>query len=164
MKTFWLEIIDRADQGTISASTHFVCNEKQRGSTSDVLHFGKKSSDSDELSDKHKRLVSWNLAVLVRLLKQSVARRQASGLNPVPVDDTYLVPADVKSVLEEVKEIIMLPKFDAAAAKNQTADEVEIGEEVVSQLSDFITRIAKIYRDNPCKCIAREHFQVYICF
>ena len=50
----------------------------------------------------------------------------------------------------EVKEVIELPKFDKRAMRRQLdTDKVEISEEVIGQLREFISVIASYYNDNP---------------
>ena len=52
--------------------------------------------------------------------------------------------------LDEVREIIELPEFDATAAKKQQdPDTVEIPKQVLSELHGLISGIASMYRNNP---------------
>ena len=49
--------------------------------------------------------------------------------------------------IDEVKEIIHLPKFDARAAKNQQDPKtIELDKQVVEQLHNYVTVIASLYR------------------
>jgi hypothetical protein len=57
---------------------------------------------------------------------------------------------DDKLVVEEVVEVIDMPDFVAAG----NASEVELSDEVVEQLRDFVTQIAARYNDNPCKDVS----------
>lgn len=58
----------------------------------------------------------------------------------------------VRVPLEEVREIIELPEFDATAAKNKVDPEsVEIPKNVVQELHGLVSGIASMYRNNPCK-------------
>jgi hypothetical protein len=59
-------------------------------------------------------------------------------------------------VLDEVVEIISIASFDAKAASHQfDLKEINLGEEVETQLRDFIVVISKMYRNNPFHCF--EH-------
>jgi hypothetical protein len=56
--------------------------------------------------------------------------------------------------LGEVREVITLPKFDAEAYKNQVDPKtISLGPKVEKQLREYVTVIASLYRDNPCKFI-----------
>jgi len=118
---------------------------------------GGKESDAQEsalslLSDKNRRLVTWNVEMLVGFMKQIVARRQALGARakePSRRESKTMMEKRV-NVLDEVKEVIALPQFDANAIKNQVdPNTVEIPDEILSQLMDMVARIAGLYRDNP---------------
>jgi hypothetical protein len=95
------------------------------------------------------RLVEWNVDVLIGLRKQIAAR---SGPPPKPHAE-YMAESSSKmgeTVLDEVREIIALPKFDAETAEKQDdVDSIEIDEKVVSQLSNYVSSIAAMYQDNP---------------
>lgn len=107
---------------------------------------------------KIKRLVKWNADVLLRILKQVVARRRA--LETLCMDDSATVDSNDKhenettrrtitgnTVIDEVKEIIELPKFNSkAAAVEQDPKDIEIDPKVVQQLHDYVTVIASMYR------------------
>lgn len=101
---------------------------------------------------KTQRLIDWNIDVLLRLLKQVVARRISRGLGSSQVDllvETSLVGGN-GSVLGEVKEIIALPHFDASVLKNeQNADAVVLDESVKAELREYVSSLASMYRNNP---------------
>ena len=100
---------------------------------------------------QNNRLIEWNVDLLVRLLKQVVAGRDCQAppqrkLSRNPSE--YILRKD--SILDEVSESITLPKFDPRAAKARARpSSVEIREEVISQLREYITIIASKYHDNP---------------
>jgi hypothetical protein len=112
---------------------------------------------------KTQRLVRWNCDVLLRLLKQIIARRVATGRNLANLfqrqlhghNDQLLHAAETEirrkyMVLEEVVEVIPLPGYDARVHKHQIEDpsKIEIPEAVVDQLSLYVASIALMYRDN----------------
>ena len=100
----------------------------------------------------------------MRILKQVVARREAneqleqeelkSGKSPCNEDSCSSLVFRHSSttghtVIDEVKEIIMLPRFSARAAKIQkNPSDVELDPKVVQQLHDYITVIASMYRQD----------------
>lgn len=99
------------------------------------------------------RLIGWNTEILLRLLKQVVARTtgsrrskhgesQASGAQVV---------IDVDEMpLSEVKEIIELPEFDAKSGRRQQSpEEIEIPQKVQDQLQNLVSSVASLYNQNP---------------
>ena len=120
--------------------------------------------------DKHLRLVDWTVEILQQLLKQVVARRmcldaakeksstEASAAREKSSTEAsnarHSTPIFTKPqnqmVLDEVCEIIRLPKFDAEALKNQVKPEsIVLDEAVLSQLHEYVAGIAALYRCNP---------------
>ena len=100
----------------------------------------------DKRQSKESRLVDWNVEILGRLLKHVIARRNALGLE-MSTEEVKLDRPEGQTVLEEVREIITLPKFDASAAKNQEDPEkMELDLEVKEQLHDYVTTLASMYR------------------
>ena len=107
------------------------------------------------LDAKAKRLVDWNCDQMIRLLKLIVARRNAQARRSSqnhPTNENFLNVnlRKVGTVLEEVREIITLPKFDPKVYRNHDdPDSVQLSEEVLQQLHDYVSTIATLYRDNP---------------
>jgi Adenylate and Guanylate cyclase catalytic domain len=113
------------------------------------------STAKKTLPPKLQRLVKWNADVLVRLLKQIVARRNSiqsliKAPNVHPRQQTASCsrsgPAN-GTVIDEVVEVVHLPRFDGRAARNQQDPKtVELEKEVVDQLHNYVTVIASLYR------------------
>ncbi len=109
-------------------------------------------ADDVELPVKIDRLVKWNVEVLLRLLKQIVAKRRAVG--STRNNDMALTQAEGEirkkfMVLDEVVEIISLPGFDQRIYKNQEdPNSIELPREVEEQMRLYVTMIAVMYRDN----------------
>lgn len=108
------------------------------------------------LNDKLLRLVNWNVEVLSNLIKEIVARRKAMGnieSSPKRLSDLEKAscnPVDDIIAIDEVKEIIFLPKFDAEAARNEVDPEkIELPDGVAIQLKSYVMTLASLYRDNP---------------
>jgi class 3 adenylate cyclase len=103
-----------------------------------------------QTSKKMARLIEWNIDVLLRLLKQIAAAR---GESPSEAHAEHVAQSSStmgKTVLDEVREIITLPKFDAEAAERQEDfEEFEINHKAIDQLSSFVACIAAMYQDNP---------------
>jgi len=89
----------------------------------------------------------------LRLLKQIVARRKACGLplyGTTDVESSVHFAEEGKTTIDEVAEIITLPKFNAkAAAKQEDPDSIQLPRQIVDQLYDYVSNIAAIYNDNP---------------
>lgn len=105
---------------------------------------------------KHARLVDWNVEILGKLLKEIVARRakakrKTSNENSVQLEaESLALRRRGTTVLEEVQEIIKLPKFDANTAKTDAdIESIQLDKAVVSQLQKYVQMVAKMYQDNP---------------
>jgi hypothetical protein len=167
LKTYWLEV-----QGDSALSSH----SSQGNSESDDQNDGQdvarcesaptKIQQGQELqewrSDKTIRLVNWNAEILARKLREVVARREALKVKPTSqasmrMHETRILDRlEQKMTLDEVNEVIMLPKFDADAAKcERDATAVELGSAVVKQLNSYLLAIALLYRENAFHCF--EH-------
>jgi hypothetical protein len=111
---------------------------------------------------KVQRLIDWNSELLLQLLKKIVARRNvtnmksASPLLAARIEALEMQIGNAGTVLEEVCEIITLPRFDAKVAKDEANSKtIELGENVQLQLRDFVSVLSSMYRDNPFHCF--EH-------
>jgi Adenylate and Guanylate cyclase catalytic domain/3'5'-cyclic nucleotide phosphodiesterase len=107
-------------------------------------------------NEKVQRLVDWNCELLLPILKRIVARRRGkrrrSTLSAQTQERIRQREAELTSnrnLLDELVEVIPLPPYDAQAAKDEQAFErMELGENVVSELREFISLIASMYRDD----------------
>jgi class 3 adenylate cyclase len=101
-------------------------------------------------SQKMARMIEWNVDVLLSLLKQIAAARNgppSKSRGDVVAQSTSKTG---ETVLDEVRDIIALPKFDAKSAEKQyDVESIEIDEKVIAQLSNYVTSIAAMYQDNP---------------
>jgi class 3 adenylate cyclase len=166
LQTFWLDL-----KGDSSKSQHSSGSESGDGPDTTETQV---SNDDENLggtvsiteaspvkasAGKHQRLVDWNTDILMRLLREINARRKATtdkrrdSMVENPCGLRSLEQGDIhkrETVLDEVEEIVNLPKFDARAAKNQQDPEsLDLGTEVLNQLRDYVATIAAMYRDNP---------------
>ena len=104
-----------------------------------------------ELCPKRKRCVHWIAEIMVKLLKQIVARRAALGRNVLkPEEDTFsshFTMTDEQLPIDEVKDIITLPRFNKIVAKRQAdIKTIRLPDNVLDQLHNFIAEIALLYR------------------
>ena len=107
--------------------------------------------DNDVLDSRNQRLVDWNVQILTRLLKLIVASRQAHAdeedLSDSVTEDV-IISKKGTTVLDEVKEIVTLPKYTEASTE-VNADDVELSPAVLQQLNTFVYDIASWYNANP---------------
>jgi len=98
------------------------------------------------------RLVSWNVDILHRLLKQIVARRQCL-LNADPNRKTdaneSIFSTRQGTLLDEVQESIPLPSFNYSRTAAEQAENIQLDAAVFEQLQDYVGKVADMYNDNP---------------
>jgi Adenylate and Guanylate cyclase catalytic domain len=109
------------------------------------------SMSEEKLRTKIARLVAWNTNVLLNMLQQ-IASTRSSFLDTDTIDETVneslFEPTKGQTVLDEVKEIIALPGFDAPQNIKGAG---KLDPRVSKQLHTYLTTIASMYRQNPCK-------------
>ena len=159
LKTYWLRTQDSTAQRKRPSLP-----EEMRASVIE-------KAAMDKLAiEKTARLIDWNCDVLLRLLKQIVARRRSMakykhresivGLNGLKSSRRASMNGSAHgimdesnengTVIDEVREIITLPKLDLKLAKAQEeADSIELEDEIVEQLNEYVSNIAAMYRENP---------------
>jgi class 3 adenylate cyclase len=157
LQTYWLDMKGTSSRsqtsGSVSSDANSRDNLARLERVASQLHV-EEASETSSITSKQLRLVDWNADIMKRLLREIVARRDACGS---PDDSAVRVKALEYSklskddgVLDEVEEIITLPKFDSKAARNQKdADSFELSETVSTQLHDFVQTISAMYRHNP---------------
>lgn len=161
MVTYWL-VSTSSDKG--SAASPAVSASTTSSETDDKMALADSNETDAEVkslaSQKVQRLVDWNCEMLQQILKKIVARRKGkrrrSVLPSQSQDRVRKLEEEISSErnpLEELVEIIPMPQFDAQGATDELdADKVDLGENVVSELREFICLIASMYRDNPFHC------------
>ena len=136
LQTYWLKIgQDRGEKGSsLTASI----------STLD---------DLDQESKKTDRLVAWSSDLLIELLQEVANRREATKAATTfrLEKESSLRVHKAKMPLDEVREIITLPKFDVdvAEAQKKKMDQVQLDPVVKEEVRDYMQTIASRYRDNP---------------
>jgi len=155
LTTYWLSTEkskDAQSMGGSSDDSH--CYEPE---ALDAAKQEGKEVDEEGVSAKTRRLIDWNVEILIRLLREIEAQRSATTRkNSIrrSANETVLHPAEGQTVLDEVSEIITLPKFDARLM-SQDPDDVVLDKSVFDQLHDYVKKVASGYRDNPCKFVSR---------
>ena len=100
------------------------------------------------------RLVDWNTTLLLDCLRQVVARRKEILKKDSLLQMEKQVLQTIKAgqnemVLDEVVDIISLPRVEPGPKMASKAADVVLPEKVEKQLKRYITTIAATYRDNP---------------
>jgi len=172
LKTFWLQIASNRDTDTcsqmsFSASSSVedfrirpTINDNSLDKTTNAANINDRSNvdgtgDSDDdkfvLTPKMLRLVDWNVDQLSRLLKQIVGRRRVPRRQSNSKNSMYDNNlTECGTVLDEVKEVITLPNFDARTFRSiERPDLIELPDDVMAQLHDYVTRICMMYRNVP---------------
>jgi len=88
------------------------------------------------------RLIGWNVDFFKRMLEKVVSCRTTDEKCCLPVTS---IRFSSSTPIEEVKEIISLPKLDNAGS-SKTCMDVELSDAVKQQLEDYITTIASMYK------------------
>lgn len=141
LTTYWLELFSRSETGSEGVSD---------GSTAGTEMPQKLEKDTDPV--KQQRLIDWNVEMLGRALYEIAAHNDskrpiATGQGSL-LDETVLMPAPGKMVLDEVREIITLPRHSGSLPQSYGG---QLDPDVVDQLRDYVTEIAGLYNNNPCK-------------
>jgi hypothetical protein len=120
-----------------------------------------KRTQKKELNEKCKRLVQWNVALLVKLLENIAGGRncqKVQNLERLLEIEQQLV--EKHSILEEVQEVIAVYKAvspDSPGASNRLSSAkktnvmripVEVPKDVVAQLTQYISEIALLHPSN----------------
>jgi hypothetical protein len=152
LQTFWLELRQETHDSSSGASTTSnTSDEKNTDLPGASQEIGFKSGGG--LSEKTQRLINWNTDVLARLLCQIIGRRRGIAIDNEESSqfrkrfEEPVFHESGNTVLDEVAEIIHLPAFQGTAQVDDKA--VNLGDDVKSQLQEYITIIATLYRDNP---------------
>jgi class 3 adenylate cyclase len=163
LQTYWLEIRGGLTGGLTRTGSCYTGSEgsdhetQQGRVTGSVI--GAPSGDQEVestdcpkqglLDEKTLRLIDWNVDNLLRILRQVVARRQALCEKPETTSH-HLSVVPGATVLDEVTETIMLPRFDAKATKRTSnPEEISLGSVVQNELHNYVTTVAMMYRENP---------------
>ena len=163
LQTYWLDLKGDASKSRLYGGSSHSGDDSQDADTLIDATIGAESTTvrapgAKSSAGKHQRLVDWNTDILMRILREITARRGASGeqqresaanitrLRGLEQGDMH----KRDTVLDEVEEIVNLPKFNVNALKvQQDPDTIDLGENIFNQLRDYVATIAAMYRDNP---------------
>ncbi len=150
LTTYWLNL-GAATTASISRSERSDGSPYIGKGNADTTTADRKTS-SMNMSESQSRIVEWNVDLLQRQLKMLIAHRQAKRTPSDNDEAIKSLEADLthpgRSPLEEVIDVITLPKYDASAVSVDHMS-ITISEKVLSQLRDFVKTIACMYRGHP---------------
>jgi hypothetical protein len=143
LATFWL-----TPNASGKAASVTSADESNLAGVQDVpLETGVMPRDDPDAVLKHERLVEWIAEIFQEHIRKIVTQKGKGHMGPPPA--VYLPPAG-KTCLDEVAEVIKLPKFDPELfAKADDWQSIELEEIVSTQLHQYIEIIASMYRSNP---------------
>lgn len=144
MKTYWLNTPTRKDRR--------LSGEGANKSPAVSLNDLNQSSEEKNHALKTQRLISWNVDVLIRLIKQIVAYRDNS--KKVPVVDCPLWYPHGSIPLDEVVEVIELPEQKPGGMRRDPAT-VTLDPKVTHLVHEYVSSLAELYRNNHFHCF--EH-------
>ena len=113
---------------------------------------------TDRPEKAKERLVDYNAKVFEDLLKKIMATRSRHDNLAMMLERTHGTRVATKSMRHVFKEThgeIILPTFDPNAHYVTDPANVELGDDIVSQLRQFVNKISSLYNDNPFHCF--EH-------
>jgi hypothetical protein len=116
-----------------------------------------------EDKSRPKGLIEWNSEILVCLVKQIIARRNAApkSIKKSAPSSRTIAGTSTGMVLDEVKEIVELPLFDPSIA-NISTEFVELPPAVRTQIYNLVSVISSLYRGTFVHSIEqRKHWTKY---
>jgi hypothetical protein len=146
----------------VAALVGKYANDTDAAQTDLILAFSKERSRDEDIttsdaatSKQFSRMVTWNVDVLSRILKQILAKRQAAGRKNqyLPI----LRCPEGKTVVDEVVEVIDFPPYDAFSSQEKLdAGSVTLSAPVQAQLYEYVSHVCSLFRDNSYHCLDRS--------
>ena len=151
METYWLIRHGSDDRTDSGSSTEYRVLEDELGNSQRVDGASRNGSMVKTLSiGKHNRLVKWNHDVLLRLIRQIVARRKLLSSISYDTESSPMGKETKSAAILEVEEIIRLPESRILANDlMECANDIKLDIEVQDQLHDLVSTIAALYHANP---------------
>lgn len=157
-KASWLtprkELVDAKGKGKLQCywvepgvpSANSATSHTSKGNDSGSIHA---CLPEIALSTKYNRLVNWNTEMLEKLILQVVNSRPATPRQARTSSVIETQSSAYRLPLDEVTDVVELKRFDSERKlNNQRGTVIQLPPEVRSQLKEYITMIALMYRDN----------------
>lgn len=147
MSTYWLHPRS-LQQGSVATSTDTGASSSVGGLDDGNL------ADRQRALQKHERLIDWMVELITEYLKKVVAKQTALRSRKESGRELVYESPPGRNCLDEVTEVISLPKFDPKTARDtivstSTSSSAELDSVVRDQLRDYVASIAATYHDNP---------------
>ena len=160
MKTYWVEIREEsAGTGSMTMSTtSFESDHPSSAFGSSLLNsssHARSTQSFDSENPSNKRMIKWNVELLSQLLRQVMARAASKPGHKKRNNSAHFADSDRRlaqngNLLDEVKDVLALPKFDSKTSKNHVDPEsITLPLEVTKQLTSYVTQVAQLYKQNP---------------
>lgn len=149
LQTWWVDLASTRSKASSDTDSQSQLSSSDLDSQS-FLSLEGEQPEEIVVPARTKRLIDWNVDVLLRLLRYIEAGRKASPRKDSESerpDESILMPEAGKTCFDEVKEVITLPKH-AVHSDDISPEDVELDQAVAEQLYDFVRNIAMMYRDN----------------
>ncbi|GKY91563.1 hypothetical protein MPSEU_000128200 [Mayamaea pseudoterrestris] len=146
LQTYWLKVgkkhhdkSKRKSRSRLLSTSNIDTVKEEEDGDEDL---GSESIWSEHLTS---RLIDWNVDNLLRLLKEVIASKRLRGVN----QETISVDSkdDSRIPLDDLKECLEFDPLPRRVTPSELAL-VQLDQRVVSQLHDFCTNIAIMYKDN----------------
>jgi hypothetical protein len=153
LDTYWITISgERA--GSVASVTHRSTSSDGSPIVTAKPGISKHGRALEGFDDRTKRLIDWNVDIMIGLIKQVMAQRSSLSNKKYPGGSKHGCNPEAlemkETPFEEVREIIALPDFDSTCSScEDAASNVNVPEEVIRELHSLVSKIASMYNDNP---------------
>ena len=169
-KAHWLESrLEKIDVKGKGLMQTYMVDPRNGNALSISMHSGSVESGLAEAAHRNERMVYWVTDIMAKLLRQVVARREASyrtgGRYTAASGNASIASIDVSGldsstrseaakfkktghVIEEVVEVIKIPEYDPTL-QEVPESEITLRPEIMKQLREYVTEISSTYRENP---------------
>lgn len=151
MSTYWLATIGKATEKPKENTDMSILAEQSEGESDngemdEDKDFCKALPETKCCLTKSDRLIEWNVKVLKELLQQILASRSDDVVYDNLENAESKLCRDETIPMDEFEEIVTLPKARGESNGCQgDPNLVEVPEEVVMQLKDYVTKVSKMY-------------------
>ena len=156
MQTYWLSTkkIPKPEEVVDMSGIEAPAEADPEDSESDAVDedYSNELPEMNDCLTKKDRLIEWNVKVLSELLQQILASRGEDAEYENLEDIEARLGKDTIA-LDEFKDIVNLPKVSKDdLERRKDPSSIALPDEVVSQLRDFLSKVADFYLDNHFHC------------
>jgi hypothetical protein len=148
METFWLDLEPKKRLSMTGGSKPLSHVEAQTQALGPAIDNVDASLLQKDVA-KQKRLVDWTTELLYDHVRAIAAKRAALGHSQQETAPLVYHPKTGTTCLDEVAEVIRMPKFNDKAISRDDQRHIEMDPIILQQLHSCVDIIASAYRDNP---------------